>query len=1451
MYANPFAYKRPLQPGQDDLITISRKTLMAKTISGLEFGNWYVVSGGKKIGKTSFLLSLIHECEMRQLGYQFVLIKPEELAQPQLDEWCRLLRRRLQALYPAAASVERAGAAPDLHQLKNTMVEVAKQLAPNGKIIFILDGVETFPKVLIHEIFRILLHLQQSRATDAQLSRFQFMISGMLGTNDLQIDPGHSFGEYAMRAQVEDFRCEDIEEMLRRVAHHLRLPLATGFARMLYEATSGTGYLAQKICYRILETAFVRQEPPGFSLQNAEAAIDSIVKEGDTNVEMVMTQIEKDHQLVECLRHNMQLGTVSTSKFDPNSKTLVALGALAEHNGFYRVRNRIYEAAFHDYFTVERLANLYSSPQDHQRTRELLSKAVHELEEVKDNLNALTGNLHMISGNLERGNILRSINEAFMNIVDNTKSCSLMLQDHGSGFLHIADAIGLSQDEMSSFTLRVGQGIAGWVAQVGRTRVVSDVTDEIECPDFTGREIALKYNLGAMACLPLKAAGQILGVINLALGKPRQFTGSEIKMLESLAAYAALALQNTEMHLDLQRYFDELAEVRLLLQEAGKHTELDSISHKILRLAGEITGTEHAYMVYRKPGEEDWRFRFAENAPEPLPQRPEIENGEGIAGHVIKTGLPLYLDNVESVDSGASFRYFALWEDLRWELAVPGLVDNEPHGCLVVAGSTATILRPAQMQLLSLLADAIAITHRNKRLFGIAEKKTQEVMSANSIGEALSHENSMQEILNLIASECLNVVGRENKVALVWIKDSERGKLILKAADGEAFAHELLGRSLSIYQRSLVAWVLNHGEPRLAKDVRRDAYYRPTHPAIKSELAIPLVFRDETIGVIDLQSLCLDDFSEQDQEALTAVAHNAAVAHKIGELCDVRVKELEALYRIGTKINAHRNVKGVLGTICREGLKAIGKDKRNFSVTLVNPETGEFLLRETRGLNAGAEKKLFEFWDERTREGWVLKNKTHYLCADTASPEALYTPTGPQIKSALFVPILFDRHALGVITMESVIEDDFGEADLRLLKGIANEAGVAIANARLSEELANAQIGLTKALDTAIIDETIAGFTHDIKNFSSMIAGETQWLEKRERDHKLNVEALNSAIRSINAYVKKIEDFANFLKSRAYKFPPEMSWCPLHSVMEEAVQWVAARARRQEVDIRTDEASLTLPLYADPGRLARAFFNVMSNALDAMPDGGTLRIGAECHEGWVRILFSDSGTGISEEILNEVLRPFFTTKEKGYGLGLALTKRIVEADHHGKLILQSTPGHGTTVVVNLPLEWEGPTPRGKKSPEKTQTGAPPQKVSRKPRGNVLVINDDTDMLAKIMQLLSGEGHKVTGTESGTKAVECCLQNDFDVIVSDFHLRKDYTATQTAIDFVPAFKKNSPATPIILTSASLDQLGFPEMYCDFFLEINTSFWEKILALVDQCLLLKSTIIQRSATKTFGE
>ena len=101
-------------------------------------------------------------------------------------------------------------------------------------------------------------------------------------------------------------------------------------------------------------------------------------------------------------------------------------------------------------------------------------------------------------------------------------------------------------------------------------------------------------------------------------------------------------------------------------------------------------------------------------------------------------------------------------------------------------------------------------------------------------------------------------------------------------------------------------------------------------------------------------------------------------------------------------------------------------------------------------------------------------------------------------------------------------------------------------------------------------------------------------------------------------------------------------------------------------------------------KVKRVFINLIKNAIDAMPEGGTLKITSESAVNVVRISFSDTGSGISEEDQKKLFQPLFTTKAKGMGFGLAICQRIMEA-HKGKILVESSIGKGTTFIIEIPV----------------------------------------------------------------------------------------------------------------------------------------------------------------------
>jgi signal transduction histidine kinase len=144
----------------------------------------------------------------------------------------------------------------------------------------------------------------------------------------------------------------------------------------------------------------------------------------------------------------------------------------------------------------------------------------------------------------------------------------------------------------------------------------------------------------------------------------------------------------------------------------------------------------------------------------------------------------------------------------------------------------------------------------------------------------------------------------------------------------------------------------------------------------------------------------------------------------------------------------------------------------------------------------------------------------------------------------------------------------------------------------------------------------------------------------------------------------------------------------LPRLVEALLPAFAEPVRERGVELEVDLAPALPEVRVDPMQLEQALVELVSNALDAMPRGGRLRIGARASNGAgpveVAIEVSDTGAGIPAEILDSVCEPFFTTRQEGTGLGLAIAKRYVE-QNGGKLEIESRPGSGTTIRVRLPV----------------------------------------------------------------------------------------------------------------------------------------------------------------------
>lgn len=218
---------------------------------------------------------------------------------------------------------------------------------------------------------------------------------------------------------------------------------------------------------------------------------------------------------------------------------------------------------------------------------------------------------------------------------------------------------------------------------------------------------------------------------------------------------------------------------------------------------------------------------------------------------------------------------------------------------------------------------------------------------------------------------------------------------------------------------------------------------------------------------------------------------------------------------------------------------------------------------------------------------------------------------------------------------------------------------------------------LLKAEHLAAIGETASMVAHDLRNPLQGITGATYLLRKEsltadERNEMLQL--IDSSVEHAETTVRDLLDYSRKLNLACVETSPK-------DIIRNALH-----VAKVPDNIKVQDLSQTQPaIYVDPDRMKRVFINLIENAIDAMPGGGTLTISTSESNGHLGIAVSDTGTGISKEIMDNLWKPLQTTKAKGMGLGLPIVKRIVDA-HGGDVSVETKFREGTTFTIRLPMK---------------------------------------------------------------------------------------------------------------------------------------------------------------------
>jgi signal transduction histidine kinase len=545
-----------------------------------------------------------------------------------------------------------------------------------------------------------------------------------------------------------------------------------------------------------------------------------------------------------------------------------------------------------------------------------------------------------------------------------------------------------------------------------------------------------------------------------------------------------------------------------------------------------------------------------------------------------------------------------------------------------------------------------------------------------------------QEALQLIVSEAVRLMNASS--GSVVLINPTSGFLEISASQN------LPGAARKIKLRvgeGVTGWVARHGKPARVGDVTQDPRYIAARRGVKSELAVPLEVNGETRGVINVDSDRVDAFSAEDQSLLEQLAVQAAkVIHNtwLYEQLRLKVHLFESLSSVSRTINSTLNLDEALRVITREACELM---RARMCSLMMLDESREWLdLRASYGASAtyikkprlNVEESLLGVVARRKKPMQVanVQTSSRYQNVEVARQEGLV--------SLLSVPLLFAGQPIGTLNVYTGRPYNFSNEEIRILSALAELSAIAIEKARLYERIVDVEEQLRQNEKLSALGLLAAEVAHEIRNPLTVMKLLYHSLDlkfpasdPRAKDTRI----IEAKIEHLNKIVEQILDFARTTE-------PKLAPVNLNELIDELGLLVRHKLANQNVRLVRDlQPDLPLIL-GDAPQLEQAFLNLILNAAEAMPDGGTLTI--KSHEihlprtsalpTHVAMEFKDTGKGMSAELQKRAFTAVLsTTKAKGTGLGLAIVGRIIET-HRGNVQIKSKVGRGTSIIIALPKQ---------------------------------------------------------------------------------------------------------------------------------------------------------------------
>ena len=568
----------------------------------------------------------------------------------------------------------------------------------------------------------------------------------------------------------------------------------------------------------------------------------------------------------------------------------------------------------------------------------------------------------------------------------------------------------------------------------------------------------------------------------------------------------------------------------------------------------------------------------------------------------------------------------------------------------------------------------------------ILTKRHERLQLLYQVSNVIHSTLEAQEALQLIVSEAVRLMNASS--GSVVLINPTTGLLEISASQNLPSAATRLKLRVG---EGVTGWVARHGKTVRVGDVTKDPRYIAARRGVKSELAVPLEVNGETRGVINVDSDRADAFSVDDQELLEQLAVQAAKVIQntwLYEQLRLKVHLFESLASVSRTINSTLNLDEALRAITREACELM---RARMCSLMMLDESREWLdLRASYGAGSNYIKKP-RLSVEESLLGVVARRKKPMQVANVQTSgryQNVEVARQEGLVSLLSVPLLFAGQSIGTLNVYTGRPYNYSNEEIKILSALAELSAIAIEKARLYERIVDVEEQLRQNEKLSALGLLAAEVAHEIRNPLTVMKLLYHSLDlkfpdddPRAKDNRI----IEAKIEHMNKIVEQILDFARTTE-------PKLAPVNLNELVDELGLLVRHKLANQNVRL-IRELQPDLPfIMGDAPQLEQAFLNLILNAAEAMPEGGTLTI--KSHEvqpkakgtqpASIVMEFKDTGKGMSPDVQKRAFRAVLsTTKAKGTGLGLAIVGRIIET-HRGSIQIKSKVERGTAIIITLP-----------------------------------------------------------------------------------------------------------------------------------------------------------------------